>query len=94
MNAHAPEPDSPQLAKLLFAIGLLYANPVTQARETAAHRELYDFLRRTQGKVAADHTAEQIAAYYRDRRWQPELWDAYKRSTLRARRVNMEDRHG
>lgn len=94
MNVHVLEPDSPQFAKLVHAIGILYANPFEQAREVAAHRRLYDFLRRTQGKRTADNTAEQIAIYYRDLRWKPEVWEAYDKAALRMRRTNTEGRHG
>lgn len=94
MNLHVPEPDSPQLASLMSAIGILYRNPIEQAREAAAHRKLYDFLRRTQGKVVADHTAQQIASYYRQLRRKPEVWDAYEKAALRKRRFNTEGCHG
>lgn len=94
MNVHVPDPDSPQFAKLVHAIGILYANPFEQAREVAAHRALYDFLRHTQGKRTADNTAAQIATYYRGLRWKPEMWEACDKAALRMRRTNTEVRHG
>lgn len=94
MNIHVPEPDSQQFAKLVQAIGILYADPIEQAREVAAHRRLYDFLRRTQGTRTADNTVEQIAIYYRNLRCEPEVWEAYDKAALRKRRFNTEARHG
>lgn len=77
---------SPKFAKLALEIRQSRRSVAAGTKEIAEHLTLYQLLVSTQGRIAADETVEQMAAFYRFRRQHPEIWKEYGDEVARRNR--------